>query len=147
MSIGRVTLTFSEPTERVLERMTVRARPVTYDVQPYRPPYSATWKASGTTSRGTEEFVFETEVVAGSIEEAAPLVRGLVEDIDRAIRIDVPFGVIHGGGVLSYSVQPSPLGYRAQIVVGGPHAFDSVGVMYGDAIVMYGDKKVIYGYS
>ena len=147
MSIGRVTLVFNDFTERVLERVRVRPRPVTYDATPYRPPYSATWRASGTTTRGTEEFTFETEVTSGSIQDAAPLVRGLVEDMNRAIRIHVPFGVIHGGGVLTYSVQPSPLGYRVHVVVGGPRAFEPTTVMYGDAIVMYGDKKVIYGYS
>ena len=147
MSIGRVLLVFDDLTERTLERVRVRPRPVTYDATPYRPPYSDTWRASGTITRGTEEFTFETEVTANSIQEAAPLVRTLVEDMNRAIRIHVPFGIIHGGGVLTYSVQPSPLGYRVHVVVGGPRAFTPTTVMYGADTVVYGASEVVHGYS
>ena len=117
MSEGQVTINRAGDPPLVLSPAFVRAERITYDRQQFRAPYSSAWRTAGTRQRYPNRFTFTVEVQASSINQAAPIARGIVDAFGAADSITVPFGVITPTGVESYSVTPIGKGYRLTVTL------------------------------
>lgn len=146
--MSSVRLVFPDGTDRVVDRVRVRASGATYDRRLHRAPLGWNWFASGTRARSPEEFLFTVEVVeagAGYLAGSRIAAKDLIVFFKRAARIVTPVATVNSAGVLSYAVTPIPLGYRLDITVGSSALSEPRQVVAGDRPVYAGDRPVIAG--
>ena len=146
--MSSVRLVFPDGTDRVVDRVRVRASGATYDRRLHRAPLGWNWFTSGTRARSPEEFQFTVEVVeagAGYLAGSRIAAKDLIVFFKRAARIETPVAIVNSAGVLSYSVTPIPLGYRLEVTVGSRELSEPRVVTLGDRALVLGDRPVVIG--
>lgn len=110
-----ITLHTAAGTTRDLTHARTRETRQRLDRQQYRPPFSTTWRTTGTGNPEAERVSITVEVWGGSLAALRPTLTAITADAEDATSIETPLGDWALTGLVSAIRTPIESGYRLDL--------------------------------